>query len=69
MGSNLTFRDIEVEVSSDNLASALVDLFRRIAPGLIKDEEEIAMIEFKERFDEVDYDGSFNLALTLRTRK
>lgn len=65
----LEFRKIEVEISTDNLASALVDTLRRLAPGTIGSTEEIATVEFKDPLGQGDYDGSFKLALTLRKIK
>lgn len=64
----MPLRKISIDISSDNLSSAIADKLRQIGCGLLLKGEEIAIVEFKKQWPPSG-DGSIPLELTLRKIK
>ena len=46
MNSKAIYRDLDIELSTDNFATTLLDVLRRIGKGKIRDDEELSVIQF-----------------------
>jgi hypothetical protein len=71
MKSNLSWRNLDLEVSTDTLAEAVLEICRRLAPGKIHPDEEIAIVGFKKYLEPGQYwaEATLNLEVTLRKHK